>query len=234
MGIPIDYDLYEEATNEIYTILNTVAKHYKIEVIQLKWTHFYNYCENVLLVCYEKISFSEKLSKYLSGSIVHLYNVKIISYNDKMSFERRYFTICHEIIHCFLDLDTNDNGRGFQDYIDKSNYDPKEDFIEYRANVGAGLLMCNDESLSIQLYSGKNFSQLRDYFYMSKAAMYHRLFEYVVYKVGINPYHAQKVVTNYISGDRVFFDESVSHYVIPIASKLLESSCVPRRSLAIY
>lgn len=234
MGISINYDLYDQATKDTYMVLNEVANYYKIEIIQLKWTHFYNYCENVLLVCYEKIHFSEKLGKILSGSIVNLYGVKIISYNGKMSFERRYFTICHEIIHCFLDLDKNENGRGFQDYIDKKNYDPNQDFVEYRANVGAGLMMCNNDSLSIQLYSGKNFHQLREFFYMSKAAMYYRLIEYVVYQVGVSPYEAKGVVNNYIRGDRVFFDKVVAPYVIPTSIEILNNTQVPKKVLSFY
>ncbi len=234
MKVIVDYDAYNLAHIDVYKAINVVANYYRIEIIQLKWTHFYNFCSDVLRVHFIKFPLGEELSKHLSGCIVPINGIVTIAYNSNMIINRRFFTICHEIVHRFCDMKDLQNARSFEDYLKLTSIDPKEDFIEYRANVGAGLLMCNDDSLTLQLYSGKSFEQLREYFYMSKSAMYFRLTEYVIYTVKVNPYNAQNLVRNYIRGDRTYFDKNVAPFAIPYAERILSKTQVPKRMLAIY
>lgn len=236
MGIVIDYDAYDEASADVYKAIKIVAKYYNLELVQLRWNHFFNFTKDVLQVHFVKYPLKTELGKIFSGCIIPLEGIITIAYNANVSLPRRFFTICHEITHRFCDMEDIQKARGFEDYLEVSSIDPKEDFIEYRANVGASLLMCNDEALSIQLSGRRNFLQLADFFYMSQAAMYNRLIEFCVYKIKINPYQAKDVVRNFTMGDSEFFSKEVknSFYVTSKSEKVLSNPELQRSVLGLH
>lgn len=115
MGIIIDYDAYEDARTTVEKAIEIVAKHYEVDRKKLKWSSFENYCKDVLGIVIVPFGFGDDLSEVLSGSIVSINLITLISYNRRMILERRFFTICHEIVHYFVDLKDDDNHRSFHD-----------------------------------------------------------------------------------------------------------------------
>lgn len=236
MGIVIDYDAYDEASSDVYKAIEIVAKYYKLELVQLKWSHFYNFTKDVLQVHFVKYPLKSELGKIFSGCIIPLEGIITIAYNANVNLPRRFFTICHEITHRFCDMEDIQKTRGFEDYLDVASIDPKEDFIEYRANVGASLLMCNNEALAIQLVSGRNFLQIADFFYMSQAAMYNRLIEFSVYKVGINPYQAKEIVDSFTHGNSAIFNNEIksSSYISSKLGSTLSNHKLSRNAVGLH
>lgn len=236
MGIIIDYDAYEEASAEVYKAIKIVAKYYNLELVQLKWSHFYNFTKDILQVHFVKYPLKTELSKIFSGCIIPLEGIITIAYNTNVSLPRRFFTICHEITHRFCDMEDIQKTRGFEDYLEISSIDPKEDFIEYRANVGASLLMCNNEALAIQLASGRNFFQIAEFFYMSQAAMYNRLIEFSVYQIGINPYQSKEIVGKFTNGNANIFNTEVrsSSYVASKLDNILSNPKLDRSAIGLH
>lgn len=92
--------------------------------------------------------------------------------------------------------------------------------------------MCNNEALAIQLAGGRNFFQMADFFYMSQAAMYNRLIEFSVYKVGINPYQAKGIIGSFTNGNSKIFNNEIrnSSYVASKSGNILSSKSELSRS----
>lgn len=73
-----------------------------------------------------------------------------------------------------------------------------EDFPkEYRANVGASMLMANDQALFYALKKFYSFEEIAQYFFMSKSALRNRLIEHLMYVNNCTFAHANTLFNNY-------------------------------------
>lgn len=56
---------------------------------------------------------------------------------------------------------------------------------EYRANVGANVLMANDLALNHAVIKFNSFEEIAKYFFMSKAALFNRLTKFLIIKKSV-------------------------------------------------
>lgn len=68
---------------------------------------------------------------------------------------------------------------------------------EYRANVGASVLMANDLALKYTLYRFSSFEEVAKYFFMSKSALFNRLTEYLIFNKNCHPDYARSLINRY-------------------------------------
>jgi Zn-dependent peptidase ImmA (M78 family) len=141
------------------------------------------------------------------GSISKINDTVTITINKHMMFERRNFTTMHEIIHYYKDIPYVTESRTFTDMISKNGYFNEDLPREYRANVGASILMANDKALKFALHKFKSFGEVANYFFISNAALHLRLRNSLVYEKALTVEHAQYLTNIYrYSGNRLIVE----------------------------
>lgn len=111
--------------------------------------------------------------------------------------ERKNFTNMHEIIHFYRDVPYLSEPYAFFDSIVEGEYKTKDLPREYRANIGASILMANDQALPYALKKFINFDEVANYFFMSKAAFRKRIIQHLIFDSRHTHKKAFKLFKNY-------------------------------------
>lgn len=197
----ISEELYFEAA-DLANELSEEASYYcskKIEHVNCyDIENYVNEVENVEFIDYD---FKDNLSKKMLGSITKVHGEIIITTNQKLMLERKNFTKMHEIIHFYRDLPYIGESHAFSDMILEDTYLPEDYEKELRANIGASILMANDQALPYALRKFRNFSEVANYFFMSKAALRKRILQYLEFTGGYTSEEAYRLFKNYYYRD---------------------------------
>ncbi|MDB7086338.1 ImmA/IrrE family metallo-endopeptidase [Enterococcus mundtii] len=132
--------------------------------------------ENIEFIDYK---FKNNLNKLLLGSISKVQDEFIITTNKNLSDEYKNFTKMHDIIHYYRDYSYNSESHAFSDFILQKDYLPEDFDKEVAADIGAGILMVNDQALRYALKKFKKFNDISNYFNMSKSAFRVRTIQYL-------------------------------------------------------
>ncbi|EMF0102568.1 ImmA/IrrE family metallo-endopeptidase [Enterococcus hirae] len=131
------------------------------------------------------------------GSTTKILNEVLITINRNLMCERRNFTEMHEVVHLYKDIPYANEGYTFSDMISENGYFSEDLPKEYRANVGASILMANDLALKHAVIKFNSFEEVAKYFFMSKAALFNRLTEYLIFNKNCHPDYARCLINKY-------------------------------------
>lgn len=182
-------DLANELSEEVSYYCSKKMEHVKCYDIE----NYVNEVEDVEFIDYD---FKDNLSKKMLGSITKVHGEIIITTNQHLMLERKNFTKMHEIIHYYKDVPYLGESHAFSDMILEDTYLP-EDYKKLRANIGASILMANDRALPYALKKFRNFNEVANYFFMSKAALRKRILQYLEFTGGYTSEEAYKLFKNY-------------------------------------
>lgn len=200
-----DEDAYREASFIANLIAQRTADFYDIEVKDVKNFHIKKFVEEDKLAVYVEHNFKPPLNRIMLGSTQLVEGVIVLAVNKLTMVERRFFSEMHETIHAYCDPIKENNGRAFSDLLMEEGYLPEDEFIERRANIGAGILMANDEALIFGINKFGNFIHTANFFFMSKGAFRNRLRSYLVFERNCTPQYAYQLVQKYEIGCRSDF-----------------------------
>ena len=192
----IEQTEYNRIKREIYPFIERVSKHYNKPISHIRHYHISEYCENNMNVIIKYPKFNKLMVDGFADKVDDYF---IISINDNAIRQRKTFTLMHEITHCLMHF--KDNSRHFSSDIERNTQN------ELEANIGASLLLINDEALDECLYKGYSFNRMLNTFGCSKNALYTRLVNYFQYNFSIYNNLAKKLVYNYSKGNvKKFFE----------------------------
>ncbi len=183
-------DLANELSEEVGYYCSKKMEHVKCYDIE----SYVNEVENVEFIDYD---FKDNLSKKMLGSITKVHGEIIITTNQHLMLERKNFTKMHEIIHYYRDVPYLGEAHAFSDMILEDTYLPEDYEKELRANIGASILMANDQALPYALRKFRNFNEVANYFFMSKAALRKRILQYLEFTGGYTPEEAYRLFKKY-------------------------------------
>ncbi|EGP0013819.1 ImmA/IrrE family metallo-endopeptidase [Enterococcus faecium] len=183
-------DLANELSEEVSYYCSKKMEHVKCYNIE----SYVNEVENVKFIDYD---FKDNLSKKMLGSITKVHGEIIITTNQHLMLERKNFTKMHEIIHYYRDVPYLGEAHAFSDMILEDTYLPEDYEKELRANIGASILMANDRALPYALRKFRNFNEVANYFFMSKAALRKRILQYLEFTGGYTSEEAYRLFKKY-------------------------------------
>ncbi|MDU5602018.1 MAG: ImmA/IrrE family metallo-endopeptidase [Enterococcus faecium] len=183
-------DLANELSEEVSYYCSKKMEHVKCYNIE----SYVNEVENVEFIDYD---FKDNLSKKMLGSITKVHGEIIITTNQHLMLERKNFTKMHEIIHYYRGVPYLGESHAFSDMILEDTYLPKDYEKELRANIGASILMANDRALPYALKKFRNFDEVANYFFMSKAALRKRILQYLEFTGGCTSEEAYRLFKKY-------------------------------------
>ncbi|EJG4541522.1 MULTISPECIES: ImmA/IrrE family metallo-endopeptidase [Enterococcus] len=194
----ISKELYFEAFNFSNELIKEVSYYSSKNIEQVKCFDIEKYVKEVEDVEFVEYTFQKQLKRRMLGSISKVDDEVIITTNKELMLERKNFTKMHEIMHYYIDIPKINNAtHTFSDILLKNGY-LMEDFPkEYRANVGASMLMANDQALFYALKKFYSFEEIAQYFFMSKSALRNRLIEHLMYVNNCTFAHANTLFNNY-------------------------------------
>lgn len=208
----ISEKLYFEAFNLSNELIKEVAYYSSKNIEQVKCFDIEKYVKEVEYVEFVEYTFKKQLKNKMLGSTSKVHNEVIIVTNKELMLERKNFTKMHEIIHYYKDIPyINSKTHTFSDMISRNGYFPEELPKEYRANVGASMLMANEQALHYALRKFYTFKELSQYFFISNSALKKRIIEHLVYINKCTPQYAFTLFNNYYfcKGNelhKIFFD----------------------------
>ncbi|OTO53037.1 ImmA/IrrE family metallo-endopeptidase [Enterococcus faecium] len=183
-------DLANELSEEVGYYCSKKMEHVKCYDIE----SYVNEVENVEFIDYD---FKDNLSKKMLGSITKVHGEIIIITNQHLMLERKNFTKMHEIIHYYRDVPYLGESHAFSDMILEDTYLPEDYKKELRANIGASILMANDRALPYALKKFRNFDEVANYFFLSKAALRKRILQYLEFTGGYSSEEAYRLFKKY-------------------------------------
>ncbi|EJB5627606.1 ImmA/IrrE family metallo-endopeptidase [Enterococcus faecium] len=189
----ISEELYFEAA-DLANELSEEVSYYCSKKMEHVKCYDLNEVEDVEFIDYD---FKDNLSKKMLGSITKVHGEIIITTNQHLMLERKNFTKMHEIIHYYRDVPYLGEAHAFSDMILEDTYLPEDYEKELRANIGASILMANDRALPYALKKFRNFNEVANYFFMSKAALRKRILQYLEFTGGYTSDEAYKLCKNY-------------------------------------
>lgn len=195
-----DEDAYLEASYIANSIAKQTADFYRIGVKEVKNYHIKRFVEEDKNAIYTEYHFKPPLDRLMLGSTQLVEGVIVLAVNALSMVERRFFSEMHETIHAYCDPIKENDGRAFSDLLLEEGYLPEDEFIERRANIGAGILMANDTALIHGINKFRNFQHTAEFFFMSKSAFKNRLRSYLVFEKNCTPQYAFQLVRNYEFG----------------------------------
>ncbi|OTN87245.1 ImmA/IrrE family metallo-endopeptidase [Enterococcus faecium] len=190
-------ELYFEAVDFANKLAQEVSLYYSKNIEAINCFDIENYIveKNFAEIIY--YDFKKQLKDKMLGSTTKILNEILITINKNLMYERRNFTAMHEIIHLYKDIPYAGEGHTFSDMISENGYFSEDLPKEYRANVGASVLMANDLALKYALNRFSSFEEVAKYFFMSKAALFNRLTEYLIFNNKCHPYYARCLINKY-------------------------------------
>ena len=196
----VDSGLYFEASDIANELCLETAAYLSKPIERINCFDIQKYVEEVEDVEFIEVTFQKKLRNMMLGSTSKIEGETLISINSELMVERKNFTYMHEIMHYFRDVPSENENRAFSDMIEESGYLPEDYQKEYRANVGASILMANDRALSYALKKFETFEEVASYFFMSKAALFNRLSDYLTYVHNCTPSYSRTLINRYKFG----------------------------------
>lgn len=193
-------DAFRDATYVANSIAQKTAKFYDIEVKDVKNFHIKEFVEDDKVAIYAEHFFKPPLDKLMLGSTQKVEGIIVLAVNALSMVERKFFSEMHETMHAYCDPIKENDGRAFSDLLLEEGYLPEDEYIEKRANFGAGILMSNDEALIYGINKFRNFMHTANYFFMSKGAFKNRLRAYLVFERDCTPEYAFQLVHKYEMG----------------------------------
>ncbi|WP_258082420.1 ImmA/IrrE family metallo-endopeptidase [Enterococcus mundtii] len=130
--------------------------------------------------------FKNNLNKLLLKSISKVQDEFIITPNQNLSDEHKNFTKMHEIIHYYRDYSYLSESHAFSDFISQKDYLPEDFDKEVAADIGAGILMANDQALKYALRKFKKFDKIGTYFDMDSSTLKIRIMHYIEFTAGFS------------------------------------------------
>lgn len=196
----VDSGLYFEASDIANELCNEAAAYLSKPIERVNCFDVKTYVEEVEDIEFIEVTFKKHLRKMMLGSTSKIAGEIFISINAELMIERKNFTCMHEIIHYYRDIPYEQENHTFSDMIEENGY-LSEDFPkEYRANVGASILMANDQALQYALKKFETFEEVARYFFMSKAALFNRLSDYLIYVHNCTPSYSRTLINHYKFG----------------------------------
>lgn len=195
-----DEEAFRDATFVANSIARRTADYYDIEVKDVKNFHIKEFVENDKLAIYAEHYFKPPLDKLMLGSTQKVEGIIVLAVNALSMVERKFFSEMHETIHAYCDPIKENDGRAFSDLLLEEGYLPEDEYIEKRANFGAGILMANDEALIYGINKFRNFLHTANFFFMSKGAYKNRLRAFLVFERDCTPQYAFQLVHKYEIG----------------------------------
>ena len=119
-------------------------------------------------------------------------NTVAIEYNTNMNF-----TQIHEINHALFDLKPDILFQNFFVLLKEDGYNKEENIQEVKADIGASLFMISDEALIYNIEKKTSFSDLQDFFEISKMALEIILKNFLVYNLDMYYKNAQVLIEKY-------------------------------------
>lgn len=193
----ISEELYFEAADLANELSEEVSYYCSKKMEHVKCYDIENYVNEVEDVEFIDYDFKDNLSKKMLGCITKVHGEIIITTNQHLMLERKNFTKMHEIIHYYRDVPYLGESHAFSDMILEDTYLPEDYEKELRANIGASILMANDQALPYALRKFRNFNEVANYFFMSKAALRKRILQYLEFTGGCTSEEAYKLFKSY-------------------------------------
>lgn len=172
-------DLYFEVSDLANSIAKKTAIHFSKKIEEIKCHDIEQYMIEVEHVEFVDYNFKNNLNKKLLGSINKVQGEFIITTNTNLLFECKNFTKMHEIMHYYRDFSYDSKSHAFSDLILQKDYLPEDFDKEIAADIGAGILMANDQALKHALEKLKTFDQIANYFCIHKPALKIRIMHYL-------------------------------------------------------
>lgn len=198
-------DIYFEASDLANELASEASKYYSKDINTIKCFDIENYVAETNDIEIIQYDFQEQLRNKMLGSTSKIFDEVLITINKNLFPERKNFTTMHEIIHFYKDIPFAEEGHTFSDMISENGYFPEDLLKEYRANIGASILMANDYALEYALRKFSTFEEVANYFFMSKSALHNRIREYLIFKKRLTPYFAQQFSNYYRYGNKKKF-----------------------------
>lgn len=195
-----DESLYFEAANIANDLARKAAALLDKDLTQIKCYDIQKYVEQTENVVFTSYDFGSKLREIMLGSTSEIDGVIVIATNKSVIVERKNFSEMHETMHVYCDVKGGAVPHAFTDMILEDGYLSEDEPKEYRANIGASVLMSNDEALKYALRKFKNFDEVANYFFMSKAALMNRLKDYLVFVQNCTPEYAFRLCSAFRYG----------------------------------
>ncbi len=199
-------ELYFEAVDFANKLAHEVSVYYSKNIEKIKCFDIEDYIieKDIAEIIY--YDFKKQLRDKMLGSTTKILNEVLITINRNLMCERRNFTEMHEIVHLYKDIPCAREGHTFSDMISENGYFSEDLPKEYRANVGASVLMANDLALKYALYRFSSFEEVAKYFFMSKSALFNRLTEYLIFNKNCHPDYARSLINRYrYSNNKEFY-----------------------------
>lgn len=193
--------LYFEVSDLANDIANKAAKHLSKKVEYVRCSDIEQYMTEVENIEFIDYNFKNNLNKVLLGSISKVQDEFIITTNKNLSDEYKNFTKMHEIIHYYRDYSYLSESHAFSDFILQKDYLPEDFDKEVAADIGASILMANDQALKYAINIYNNFDEISKYFFINRNVLRTRIIQYLEFKKDLpylvahqkfNEYHNNK------------------------------------------
>ncbi|MBF0779787.1 MULTISPECIES: ImmA/IrrE family metallo-endopeptidase [unclassified Granulicatella] len=189
--------IYEKISIKVHEFMYTVAEYFNLPLESLRHFHYQQYCIEVYDFEIHKLSMGRISQKKFWANITIVDNSAIICYNgNSTNIGRINYSIAHEINHFILGHYL-DGTQFFAELVDKSSYTQQDIPKELEANIGASLLMANDDALEYHINLSMNFKSLCHEFQMSYAALRMRLVNFLTFNYGFSSLQAWHTVKNF-------------------------------------
>lgn len=195
--IRIDNKTYFDICFKIYPFLKKIGAHYKLELVDLRWQHCRQFCQDVL--GYE-IGYIDKKGPLAGITFIDEHTVIIaINNHQSVNLGRQNFSLLHEIAHSVVH---KQNQLGRQTFASTTKgltnkYKDDETMLEIEADICASIMIANDYALMEKLKCGATFEQLKTYFETSNSAMETRLMNFLIYNTNYSYQTAKETLHNY-------------------------------------
>lgn len=190
--------LYYEVSDLANDIANKTAKHLSKKVEHVRCSDIEQYMTEVENIEFIDYKFKNNLNKVLLGSISKVQDKFIITTNKNLSTEYKNFTKMHEIIHYYRDYTYLSESHAFSDFILQKDYLPEDFDKEVAADIGAGILMANDQALKYALSEFHRFDDIANYFIISESKLRVRIMQYLEFNKNYSYDKAKKILVQYL------------------------------------
>lgn len=194
---------YEKIRNKINIFITKVANYFNISLEELRYYHYIQYCKQVLNFYFTSFSFKSRLNNLLLGNTIKYDGLVIISTNKNILVTRQVFTTMHEIIHGVFHIEYSNS---FADVLDKKQYNNDDIKYEIEADIGASLLIANDNVIISMLDNKLSFNAMKEALYCSANALTIRLINFLIYNYYISKEKAIKIVNKFRYKNRLIFN----------------------------
>lgn len=187
------YDLYNQVHDSLEALTEDVSIFKSENLYNIYYQDYIDFFETV-----EKVEFTHQempgyLGEICSGMLFPDKHQWIIAVNPTMVDTRMHFTAMHEILHLLNDVTLEHNN--FQD-----SFEVEDTPQEYRAEIGAELLMINDWALSECIVNKYSWSKIQRSFGISSQALHYRMIDFFAFEIGLTQQHAQVLSRLYENG----------------------------------